>query len=86
MRWTTPLGVAFLGAALYGAAGCATRPAPIPPVAAPVCLPMRSYSPAEQKALADQLETLPQDSPVSRAFIDYERLRDADRACQASQK
>lgn len=84
MRWTTPLAVAFLGAATYGAAGCATKPAQLPPpapVAAPVCLPLVTYSPAQQKALAEQLKTIPADSPLAQAVIDYGKMRDADRAC-----
>lgn len=63
--------------------GCATRPAQLPPpapVSAPVCLPLKAYTPDQQKALAAQLKTIPADSPLAQAIVDYERMRDSDRA------
>lgn len=70
--------VAFASLAL---SGCATKPAPLPSVSAPVCLPLKAYDPATQKAMADQLKSLPPESPVALAMLDYLRMRDADRAC-----
>lgn len=45
------------------------------------CLPLKTYSAEQQKALADALAVLPDTSPVASAMIDYGQLRAADRAC-----
>ena len=60
-------------------AACATTPA-----VKVVCLPLKSYSPQEQAALGAELAGLPAGSMLARAMIDYEALRDADRACLAA--
>lgn len=57
--------------------GCQTTYA-----ARPLCLPMATYSPAQQTALAAQLTAL-KGTPVAAAMDDYEHLRDADRRCGA---
>lgn len=72
-------------------AGCATA---APPVisAAPaaqvvvraVCPPLRSYSPAQEKALGAAVAALPADSPLVAAIADYGSLRAAVRACNTN--
>lgn len=93
MRWTTPLSVAFLVACAGGALGelaaCATRPADVPPVAAPAaaptCIGVKKWSPAEEQQLAQATATLPPSSPLIAALADYGRMRKAARAvCPAS--
>lgn len=71
----------ILGSA-YGCAfavACANLPA-----AHSVCLPMKSYTAAQQQAVAAQLAALPPDSPVAGLVVDYGQLRAANRACAAS--
>jgi hypothetical protein len=80
-RLRSGLAVAFLTAASLGACAHVQAPAAAPQV---VCLPLKQYDPAEQKAMAAQLQTLPSTSPVAMAMVDYLAMRDADRACQAS--
>lgn len=46
-----------------------------------VCPPVKTYTPAEQKALAAELAALPPGSALGSAIVDYGRLRDASRAC-----
>lgn len=48
------------------------------------CLPLTTYSPTEQVRLAAELSTLPRDAALRRAVDDYERMRDADRACMGA--
>lgn len=51
------------------------------------CLPQRTYTRAWQTAFAAELRALEMrgDVPhVAEAIVDYERLRDADRACLAA--
>ena len=57
--------------------GCAT------PAAAPtsVCPPVKVYSRSQQDALAAAVASLPPDSPLIAAMLDYGRLRAAARAC-----
>jgi hypothetical protein len=64
----------LIGAAML--AGCATTPA-----VRSQCLPLKTYTPAQEKALADALAALPADSPLAGAMADYGALRAADRAC-----
>lgn len=61
----------------------ATAAAAAQPVAAVSCLPLVSYSAAQQRALASALDALPATSPLIQAFTDYAALRAADRACLA---
>lgn len=51
------------------------------PVGITVCLPLTSYTSAQQAALAARLGSLTSDDPLFLAVADYERMRDADRAC-----
>lgn len=60
--------------ALCGA--CATTPA-----VRQQCLPMKTYTLAQEQALAGALRALPGDSPLVRAMADYGQLRAANRAC-----
>lgn len=48
------------------------------------CLPLASYTPAQEAELAVEIKALPQNSLLLRAMLDYEALRDADRACLAA--
>lgn len=71
-----------------GLSACATTkptaPPPPPAVVARLqCLPMVSYSKAEQTQAADELAKLPAGSMVGRLVTDYGAMRAADRACQA---
>jgi len=63
-------------------AACATAPKPAD--IQTVCLPIKSYTPAEQQNIKAALATLPQDSILRAIILDYENLRDADRACQSA--
>lgn len=48
---------------------------------APVCVPVKAWSPTEMTALAAQLQAIATGSPIDLAMQDYERTRDAERAC-----
>lgn len=48
------------------------------------CLPLKAYSPADQLAIGAALSAVPDDAPLAQAMIDYEHMRDADRACLAA--
>lgn len=61
-------------------AGCATSLATAPPS----CLPLSTYSPAQQKALAEAVAALPPGSPLLDLVTDYAAMRDADRACRGA--
>lgn len=67
---------ALAACALLGA--CATVPTP-----KAVCLPLKAYTAQEQAALAAAVAALPPGSDLIAAVLDYERMRDADRACLA---
>lgn len=64
-------------------AGCATAPKPPAPtpIASVQCLPLASYSKAEQTEAADELAKLPAGSVLGRMVTDYGSMRAADRAC-----
>lgn len=65
-------------------AGCASEPAvpPVPkPVAAVTCLPLATYSPAQETALGGALAALDPANPIVSAMGDYGAMRAADRAC-----
>lgn len=47
------------------------------------CLPMASYSKAEQTQVAVELDKLPAGSELARFMVDYGALRAANRACLA---
>lgn len=79
------LAALFILLVLASLTACATQPKP-QPVAAVSCLPLKAYTPAEQKALADRLRKESPDSPLAQAMVDYGKLRDADRACLASRQ
>ena len=46
-----------------------------------ICLPMSSYSVADQSAAADELDGLPEGSVIGRMIVDYGVMRAANRAC-----
>lgn len=76
--------LAVLGV-VYALASCATTsPAkPLPaPVITTVCPPLKTYTAAEQHALADALEQLNPANPLIGAMADYGQLRSAVRACK----
>ncbi len=63
-------------------AACGT-PAPVVTV---TCLPLASYTAAQEQAVAEEILALPPaDSDLIEFFNDYGALRSADRACEASQ-
>jgi hypothetical protein len=85
MRWTTPISIAFLTTAAVGSLqGCATQPAKLPaPTPVATCLPLKAYTPDQQKQAAAELAKLPNGSMIAQMVIDYGALRDVDRAaCQ----
>lgn len=49
------------------------------------CLPLTPYTQAQQQALANAMVAagLDDNSPIAQAIVDYERMRDEDRACLA---
>jgi hypothetical protein len=59
---------------------CATKPVSAPVVAVS-CPSLKSYTPAQEAAMASALALLPPDSPLVQGFVDYGALRAADRAC-----
>lgn len=60
-------------------AGCASPP-PIDVTIA--CPPLRTWTPAEQAALAAALTPIPEASPIWTMEKDWQAMRDAIRACQ----
>ncbi len=74
----------FVGIGLSAALLVASCAGPPPPSSVLACPPLHSYSPAEQLALAQALRGLPASSPLVSAMLDYQALRDADRACQTA--
>lgn len=56
--------------------GCST-PAP-PPVVKLTCLPLVTYTPEQEAAMAAELVAAPS---LAQAMADYGKMRDADRAC-----
>ncbi|MGB8364835.1 MAG: hypothetical protein ACLQUZ_12815 [Rhizomicrobium sp.] len=76
--------VLFALAVLPVTAGCAGQPASIslPPRIA--CLPLRTWSAAEQDQLRKEYDALPAPAKMRAAFQDYVAMRDEDRACLAN--
>lgn len=84
--------VSFVASALF-VAGCGTlglnANGPTQPPITPtkiICLPMVTYSPADQLDFADEVEALDakKNPQVLRFLGDYKAMRDANRACHAS--
>lgn len=48
------------------------------------CLPMRDYTPAEQRQAEEELRALPQNSEIAKFVVDYGAMRAANRACRAA--
>jgi hypothetical protein len=84
VRFRPVLTGVFLTTAALSAFGCATQPAKLPaPTPVATCLPLRAYSPDQQKQAAAELAKLPIGSEVAQMVTDYGALRDVDRAaCQ----
>jgi starvation-inducible outer membrane lipoprotein len=63
---------------------CATQPAKLPaPTPTATCLPLKAYTPDQQKQAAAELAKLPNGSVIAQMVTDYGTLRDVDRAaCQ----
>ena len=51
-----------------------------------LCVIVKTYTPAEEKALADAVSALPATNPVITAMGDYRRMREDGRACIAKAK
>lgn len=60
--------------------GCASMTTQIPITVS--CPAIRLYTPAEEKALAQELRQTPKDSLTRRFITDYGELRSQTRACQ----
>lgn len=79
------------GAVAILLAGCVTeappvisdKPAPLA-IVQTVCPPIKTYSAAEQKAMAGALAALPPNNPLVGAITDYGTLRAAVRACAST--
>lgn len=66
---------------------CATSRAPSDtPQPPPTCLPLHTYTPAEEAALGAAVADLPFGSPLVSAMVDYGAMRAGDRACLAGTK
>lgn len=62
-------------------AACAT-PAPVVTV---TCLPLASYTAAQEQAVAEEILALPPaDADLIQLFTDFSQMRAADRACLAA--
>lgn len=57
---------------------------PMAPDVQASCLPLKAYTAAEQAQLSTELKKLSQDSAILGVMLDYEKMRDADRACISS--
>jgi hypothetical protein len=66
--------------ALLVLSGCAAINPPVVAVKT-MCLPLKAYTPEEQKAAAQAISALPPDSPIVGMVEDYKAMRDSDRAC-----
>ena len=62
---------------LLGLSGCATAPHSVG------CPSLEEWSPEDLGALADQLDAVPEHSPIDRLQADWQRMRDGIRACQS---
>lgn len=75
----------FLAACLAGCSPTLSIPsAPAPPpqiIIHTSCLPLKFYPPAFSAKLLAEYKKLPPDSTLALVMLDYESLRDADRAC-----
>jgi hypothetical protein len=78
---------AFALILLGACTSCASVPVPTVPTAAATptvtvqCLPLKSYTLAEEQSVAAELQTLPQGDPIAGFIADYGAMRSADRAC-----
>lgn len=78
----TLLVLILLGLCFFALSGCTSTPTV--DIQAH-CLPLVPYSPAQQSQLAAELhEVTPGHPMLAQAMLDYEALRDADRACEAT--
>lgn len=82
--WFVCLSLALLVLALIwlgGVVGCASVPA----VAVKTfCLPLKPYTASDQNAAAAELSAWPNHPTITRFILDYEAMRDADRACMVA--
>ena len=76
--------VLFALAILLVTAGCADKPASISLPSRIACLPLRTWSAAEQDQLRKEYDALPAPAKMRVAFQDYVAMRDEDRACLAN--
>lgn len=74
-----PLSALLLGSLLVGM--LATVIACLPSMYS-TCPKIHIWTRTDQAILADELKTLPQDSLLLAALLDYNRLRDEVRTCQ----
>lgn len=76
--WKRQLGV--LAIAMISVTGCATVVSK--PRVTTVCPPVVEYSSEFQARAADELDLLPEGSPISEMLSDYSVMRDQAQACQ----
>lgn len=78
------MALAIAAIAFFAVDSCASVPiAPPAPTVKTVCLPMTTYSQAQEQAVAAELAKLAPDDPVAAFIVDYGQMRAADRACLA---
>ena len=65
---------------------CASMTAPPTVAVQTVCLPQKSYTPAQELAMASAVAALPADSLIVTMIADYGAMRAANRACVAQTK
>ena len=76
------------GLSAVALSGCTTAPKPAPVVAPPspvlICLPMKTYSDAQQKQAVQELQEYGQFTPqLTNMLEDYGVMREEDRECLA---
>jgi hypothetical protein len=81
---TNALAIAFLTTAVFGAFGCAHvgPPPKAPPVSlTAICLPVKAWTPDQERQMAAAVAAQPADSILVQAMADYGQMRKAAWAC-----
>lgn len=77
------LSCAIFAIMCLGLAACADKPEPKPPIYVKSCGTLRTFSKAQQIAIAAQLMRAQPNNPVIQVADDWIRMRDEIRACAA---
>jgi hypothetical protein len=62
-------------------AGCASQSAPVDLPTVVACLPLSTWTAAQQDEMRKEYDALPKDAILRSVFMDWVAMRDADRAC-----